>query len=47
MLTYLKTEILRVLRNRRYVLFALVVPVGFYCCPASWAAGTGPSAASV
>jgi ABC-2 type transport system permease protein len=30
MLTYLKTEILRVLRNRRYVLFALAVPVGAY-----------------
>jgi ABC-2 type transport system permease protein len=30
MLTYLKTEILRVLRNRRYVILALAVPVGFY-----------------
>ena len=30
MLTYLKTEILRVLRNRRYLLFALAVPVGAY-----------------
>jgi ABC-2 type transport system permease protein len=30
MTTYLKTEILRVLRNRRYVLLALAVPVGFY-----------------
>lgn len=30
MATYLKTEILRVLRNRRYVLFALAVPVGAY-----------------
>jgi ABC-2 type transport system permease protein len=41
MLTYLKTEVLRVLRNRRYVLFALVVPVGFYLLFGKLAGGNG------
>jgi ABC-2 type transport system ATP-binding protein len=41
MLTYLKTEILRVLRNRRYVLFALAVPVGFYLLFGKLAGGNG------
>ena len=41
MLTYLKTEILRVLRNRRYVLFALVVPVGIYLLFGKLAGGSG------
>jgi ABC-2 type transport system permease protein len=30
MLSYLRIEILRMLRNRRYVIFAFGVPVGFY-----------------
>jgi ABC-2 type transport system permease protein len=41
MVTYLKTEILRVLRNRRYVLFALAVPVGFYLLFTKLAGGSG------
>ena len=41
MLTYLKTEILRVLRNRRYVLFALVVPLGFYLLFGKLGGGNG------
>ncbi|HEV8164364.1 MAG TPA: ABC transporter permease [Actinomycetota bacterium] len=41
MRTYLKTEVLRVLRNRRYVLFALVAPVGFYLLFGKLAGGSG------
>ena len=41
MRTYLKTEILRVLRNRRYVGFALVVPVGLYLLFGKLAGGSG------
>jgi ABC-2 type transport system permease protein len=44
MLSYLRVEVLRMLRNRRYVIFAFVVPVGFYLLFQGLAGGKGGTA---
>jgi ABC-2 type transport system permease protein len=44
MLSYLKIEVLRMLRNRRYVIFAFVVPVGFYLLFENLGGGKGGTA---